>query len=108
MNIYIDLLLIAAITIYVVDLSGFTQAWRSSLARLLHAKDLRPMRPFDCSMCMTWWTCIIYSLCVGQFSIPVLAYIAALSFLSITIGQIFLFIREGFHAILNKLSRLYE
>ena len=53
MKIYIDLLLIAAITIYIVDLSGFTESWRTALTRLIKAKELRPIRPFDCSLCMT-------------------------------------------------------
>ena len=108
MRIYIDLLLIAAITIYIVDLSGFTESWRSALARLLKAKELKPIRPFDCSLCMTWWVCIIYALCTGSLSLPVLAYIAALSFLSIPIGQLFIFIREGMTFLLNKMMAWYD
>jgi hypothetical protein len=108
MTIYIDLLFIAAITIYIVDLSGFTESWRSALIRLLKAKELRPIRPFDCSLCMTWWVCIIYALCSGSFSLPVLAYIAALSFLSIPLGQLFIFIREGMSFLLNKMMQWYD
>lgn len=105
MTIYIDLLLLAVITIYIVDLSGFTDAWRGTLTRWLKAKELKPIRPFDCSLCMTWWVGIIYSLCVGQFSIPVLAYIAALAFLSIPIGQVCIFIREGMLFLIDKMMR---
>lgn len=108
MKIYIDLLLIAAITIYIVDLSGFTESWRSALTRLLKARELKPIKPFDCSLCMTWWVCIIYSLCSGSFSLPVLAYIAALSFLSIPIGQFCIFIREGITFLLNKMMQWYD
>ena len=108
MNIYIELLLIAVITIYIVDLSGFTESWRSALTRLIKAKELRPIRPFDCSLCMTWWVCIIYAICSGLLSLPVLAYIAALSFLSIPIGQFCIFIREGVTFLLNKMMQWYE
>lgn len=105
MKIYLDLLLIAAITIFIVDLSGFTEAWRSALTRLLKAKDLKPIRPFDCSLCMTWWICIIYAICTGSFSLPVLAYIALLSFLSIPIGQLLIFIREGLSFLINEMMK---
>ena len=105
---YIELLLVAAITIYIVDLSGFTESWRSALTRAIKAKDLKPIRPFDCSLCMTWWVCIIYALCSGSFSLPVLAYIAALSFLSIPLGQLFIFIREGMSFLLNKMMQWYD
>lgn len=108
MKTYIDLLLIAAITIFIVDLSGFTEAWRSALTRLINAKDLKPIRPFDCSLCMTWWVCIIYALCTGSFSLPILAYIATLSFLSIPLGQLFIFIREGMTFLLNKMMQWYD
>ena len=105
---YIELLLVAAITIYIVDLSGFTESWRSALTRAIKAKDLKPIRPFDCSLCMTWWVCIIYSLCTESFSLPILAYIAALSFLSIPLGQFFIFLREGMTFLLNKMMNWYE
>lgn len=35
MNVYVEMLLTAAAAVYVVDLSGFTDAWRAALARLL-------------------------------------------------------------------------
>ena len=108
MKIYIDLLLIAAITIFIVDLSGFTEAWRSALTRLIKAKVLKPIRPFDCSLCMTWWVCIIFSICTGTFSLPVLAYIALLSFLSLPLGQFFIFVREGLNWMIGKMIGWYE
>ena len=108
MKTYIDLLLLAAITIYIVDLSGFTESWRSALTKALKARELKPMRPFDCSLCMTWWVGIIYAVCTGSVTLPVIAYIAALSFLSLPISQVFIFIREGISFLLNKMMGWYE
>ena len=105
MSIYLQLLLVASITIYIVDLSGFTQSWRSALARRMHINEtnLRPLKPFDCSLCMTWWVCLIYALIEGQLSLPVIAYSALLSFLSVPIGQAILFIREWASWLIDKL-----
>lgn len=105
MSIYTDLLLVAAVTIYIVDLSGFTDAWRGALARMMHIPEsnLRPLKPFDCSLCMTWWVCLIYSAVLKQFSLPVIAYSALLSFLSVPIGQAILFIREWASWLIDKL-----
>lgn len=108
MTIYIELLLITSITIYIVDLSGFTESWRSALTRLLKARDLKPIKPFDCGQCMTWWVCIIFSICAGTFSLPVLAYIALLSFLSLPLGQLLIFIREGMVSLINKMMTWYD
>lgn len=108
MGAYLDLLLVAAITIYIVDLSGFTQSWRAALAKWLKVRELKPLKPFDCGQCMTWWVCIIYALSIGEFSLPVLAYTALLSFLSLPIGQLFISIREGMTFLLNKMMMWYE
>lgn len=106
--IYIELLMVAFITIFIVDLSGFTQSWRSALAKWLKVKELKPIKPFDCSLCMTWWCCIIYALCRGQFSLPVLTYIALLAYLSLPISQLCIFIYEGMLAVIGKLIDLTQ
>lgn len=104
---YLDLLLLTTIVVYVVDLSGFTQSWKGALSKWLKVKAVS-FKPFDCSLCMTWWSCIVYALCTGAFSLPCLAYIAALSFLAFPIGQILIFMREGLLSLINKLMSLYE
>lgn len=103
MKIYIDLLLIAVITVYVVDLSGFTDSWRLALTRALKAKDLKPIRPFDCSLCMIWWIGIIFAICTKSLTLPVLCYIALLSFFSFPINQFLIFIKEWVLKLINKL-----
>ena len=103
MQIYIDLLLVALITIYIVDISGFTHSWRSAIARWLKVESLRPLPPFDCSLCMTWWVCLIYALCAGQLSLWTIAFSALLSHLSNPLGLGLIFIREWITRIFDKL-----
>ena len=103
MNIYIHLILVALVTIYIVDISGFTESWRDALARWLKIPTLRPLKPFDCGKCMTWWVCIIYAICVGQFSLGTIAFAALLSHLSNPIGEGLIFIREWITWIFDKL-----
>ena len=102
---FIDLLLVAAVTIYIVDLSGFTDAWRSALARRMRIPEsnLRPIKPFDCSLCMTWWVCLIYGSVNWGFTLALVAYSALLSFLSLPMGQAMLFIRESILWLIDKL-----
>ena len=103
MGIYIDLLLVAFVTIYIVDISGFTEAWRAGLARVLGIRSMRDLPPFDCGKCMTWWVCLIYALCTGQFNLWTIAYSALLSHMSIPLGGMLIFIREWGNWIVNKL-----
>lgn len=105
MNIYIDLLLLASVTIYIVDVSGFTQSWRSAVAGWLKISEssMRPIRPFDCGKCMTWWVCLVYPICTGDISLGTIAFAALLSHLSNPFGEAMIFIREWIIWILDRL-----
>ena len=104
-NIYIDLTLVALVTIYIVDISGFTESWRTALARYLKISEsaMRPLKPFDCGKCMTWWVCLIYPICTGDISLGTIAFAALLSHLSNPIGEGLIFIREWITWIFDKL-----
>lgn len=102
-KIFIDLLMVALVTIYVVDISGFTESWRGLVARKLRIARMRSLPPFDCGKCMTWWVCLVYALCAGQFNLLTIAYSALLSHLSIPLGEGLIFIREWITWAINKL-----
>lgn len=103
MNIYTHLFLVGLVTIYIVDISGFTESWRSALARLLKISAMRSIKPFDCGKCMAWWVCIIYALCTGHLNLGTIAFSALLSHLSVPLGETLIFIREWFTRIIDKL-----
>lgn len=109
-SIYTDLLLMSLTVTYIVDVSGFTHSWRSALARWLGRSEyaLRHLPPFDCGKCMTFWTCLILALAEGALTLPVLAYICLLSCLSVTLTQVFIFIREGLSRLLDMLIQLTQ
>ena len=97
-----DLLMVAAVTVYIVDLSGFTESWRNALARWLHIKALRDLPPFDCGKCATWWACLIFAWCKYGLTLEAIAVSALLSFLSVTIGNLLHFIRDWMDWAINK------
>lgn len=103
MSVFIDLLLVASVTVYIVDLSGFTESWRNALARRLSIKNLRPLPPFDCGKCATFWACIIYSAFNWGLTLPIVAFAALLSFMSVPVGNAMIFIREWILWFFDKL-----
>ena len=106
MNIYAQLPIVALIVVYVVDVSGFTDSWRAALARALRVEPqaLRPLKPFDCGLCMTWWACLIYPIFVGGFNLLTVAEAALLSNLSIPIGQLLVFLREALAKLIDIIT----
>lgn len=105
MKAIIELILVALVTIYIVDLSGFTE----TLLKVISAykgRKITELKPFTCSLCMVWWVCLIYAAIVGNLTIPVVALIAFLSLLSVPCGQLLMLIREVFLKVINKLMDL--
>lgn len=107
MSIYIELLLVAVVVIFIVDISGWTDTWLGWLSKFTTKYGRGPVRdlpPFTCSLCMTWWCCLAWLLIRGQFTLPLVAYSAGLATFSNTIQNLCISIRE----VLNKLLLLVE
>lgn len=111
MTTFAQLPILAAVVVYVVEVSGFTQSWRRLLARWLSTpkhrlteESLRPLPPFDCGVCATWWACLIWSACKGDLSLLTVAESAGLSLLSIPISQLLVFIREGLARLIDIIT----
>ena len=105
MKAIIDIILVALVTIYIVDLSGFTE----TLLKIISAykgRKITELKTFSCSLCMVWWVCLIYAVIVGNLTIPVVALIALLSLLSVPFGQLLILIRDAFLKVINKLMEL--
>lgn len=105
MKAIIDIILVAVITIYIVDLSGFTE----TLLKVISAykgRKITELKPFSCSLCMVWWVCLAFLLMSAKLSLPMVAFIALLSFLSAPIGQLLILIREAFLKVITKLMDL--
>ena len=106
MKAIVELILVAMITIYVVDLSGFTDTWLKFLSAY-KGRKITELKPFSCSLCMVWWVCLVYLVITSQLTLSLVAFTALLSFLSIPMGQILVMLREVMLHIINKLmSRL--
>lgn len=103
-----DLVLVAFITIYIVDISGFTQSWRALVAKFLGVSEdaLRPLPPFDCSLCMVWWVSLVYLLVTGTFTLPWIALAALLSMMAYPFGQMIVLVRESILKLVNLLMDL--
>ena len=104
MSIYLQQLILAAALTYCVDVSGFTESWRGALARWLRVEELRPLPPFDCGKCATFWGCIIWALVQGEFSLLTFASAAALSMLSQSFRAVMIFLCEALDALFDKIT----
>lgn len=98
--------LISCMWVLVLDQFHFMDEITSGVARWLSNGFIdRPMqlKPFTCSLCMSWWTNLIYIIVTGHFTIPVLFCILVISWLTPIVNDIFTLVRMTIAKILNKL-----
>ena len=93
-----DILLIAVIIVVIIDISGFTDSLKSGLKRLLTKGRMSdpyyPLKPFDCSFCMTWWTGLIWLLVIHNVTLWMLAYLLLICVMTPVIKDVIILIRE--------------
>lgn len=95
---------LTVIVVYVIDLSGVIFSIEDFLSKWLKGRAKIP-KPFSCSLCMVWWTGIIYLLVFNQFSLANLFVVALFSHFTGVIGNFLMSIRELF---LNLIERIYN
>lgn len=105
---YKDLLILTAAIVFVVDLSGFTQSWKGALKRWLKIDAMRPLKPFDCSLCLSFWAGLIYLLIVGKMSVVNVGVVCGLALLSKPMAEAMGMIRNGLELVVELLNRLID
>ena len=108
----IDLILIQLIIVYIIDLSGAVESFKLFISKILTKGKIQTtnfdLKPFTCSLCSTWWIGLIYLLICHSFTIPYIALVALLSYLTPLSSSILLLIKDLAIFLINKLNmKLY-
>lgn len=106
----INLLLIQLIIVFIIDLSGVMNSVKLTLSKWLTkgkvaSTDYR-IKPFDCSLCMTWWVGLIYLFLAHSFTLPYVAIVAGFAFLTSTSKDTLLTIKDILTWILNQINKI--
>ena len=105
---YIHLLLIGAIWVFILDISGAWEEMTSIISGWLTGGAIkRPfyIKPFGCSLCMTFWTSIIYLLVSHDLTIYTLAFGCFVSFLTPRIKDVLITIDTLLAKLINLINR---
>lgn len=100
------MILVTLIVVYIVDLSGWTQAWKpaaQAAIQRLTGRYVDRLRPFDCSRCLTFWCCTAYALLTGTLTLQTAALACLLSFFADTIATVLFAVKEGVDRLLQKI-----
>lgn len=100
----IDLICMTFIMVFVIDISGVVEHLETFITKLFKSKfQLHIPRPFSCSLCMTFWSGIIYIICNSELSITSIAIVSLCAMLSSTLNDVINVIINNIKKLLNKI-----
>ena len=101
------LILINFSIVFLIDQSGFINEFKSWLKKLLTNGKMKDsnysIKPFDCSLCMTFWVSIIYLLIINNLTIESFALVCVSAWLTTFTNDIYIVIKEMWTKIINKI-----
>ena len=109
--IYLELLLICAIIIFICDLSGAIDDLVIPIVKRVFniPKNANiSIKPISCSLCMVFWLGLLYLLIQHAFTIPNIAYVCLLAYLTPHLKAILLYIKEFLIWIENKFYKIID
>lgn len=105
-----ELICIQFITVFIIDICGFVDSVKYGISWILTKGKLPTtnytIKPFDCSLCSTFWLCLIYLVVCQKLTLPYLAFICLLAGTTIQTKNIFYLIGDVIDTIINKITNL--
>lgn len=111
MEVCLELLLIAIITVNLVDLSGFVDTVKHWIWRWLHGN--KPyvdfdFRPWSCSYCMTHWLGLLYLIIAGKWTIALYAYLLVISYMTPIIKAFIELVSDFLSSIIDGIYTMFH
>lgn len=109
----IVLLLITIAMTIVIDLTDFVPSVKRGIWRWVFGKNGReyqdfPFKPFECSLCMSFWFGLGYLIIWGQWTLPLMVLQLLLSVMTPQIKDILMLVKDFINKIIDTLYGWYN
>ena len=108
----LNLFIISVIWVLILDLSGFALTIDKLFYKIFYPK--RPFRedahfkPWDCSLCLTFWSSLIYLIVIHSLSLQNIAIALIFAWLTTTEKDIFIMIKDMVTKLIDLLYTLFK
>lgn len=109
----IEMLFITIIVCFIVDCSGVMTDIRRMVANVIKKHTGLPidykalkLKPIGCSLCMTWWCCLIYIIVTHNFTLAYVCAAAIYSLVSSNISGFLMVFKDWLAYVENWLQEL--
>lgn len=104
--IILNCFLISVCWVLVLDQFHFMDEVTSLISRwMTNGHIVKPfdLKPFTCSLCMSWWCNLIYIIVTGHFTIPMVFVILLISWVTPITNDIMTLVKTMIIKLLNKI-----
>lgn len=101
--IYVELMMIQIAVVCIVDVAQFPQTVLAFVGRLLRF-PLRTLRPFTCSLCLTFWACLAYVIVTHNLSVYTLAASLVLASFADIVAEVIYTAKDLVRRFINHIS----
>lgn len=108
MKTLLDLLLIACVVVFAIDVSPFYRETTSAFVRwLTKGRVDEPLRlkPFSCSLCMTFWIGLLYLAICSHFTLGYIVALCLVSYLTTAIAMAYRLICDLLEKLIDYATR---
>jgi hypothetical protein len=102
----INCFLISVCWVLILDQFRFMDEITVYISRWLsngHIRKPLELKPFSCSLCMSWWTNLIYIIIAGEFSVAMVFGILLISWTTTITNDVLTLVKTLILKILNKI-----
>lgn len=105
MEVILNLIIIGIFWVFCIDYAGFVEEFGRYLSVFSRSKAPKKIpKPFSCSLCMTWWTGLIYLLIISQLSFVNLLFLI----LTCSFTKIYLHIIYTMRDFIDRVISLFD
>lgn len=103
----LNLLCITLIVVFITDHSGIMDTIKRALGKWLRCRVERLM-PFDCSLCMTWWSGLLYIAIAEHFTLGNIVAVAFFALMADKVAETITLIRDLYTKLINTIYKLLK
>jgi hypothetical protein len=103
----LKLFCITLIVVFVIDHSGMIDTIKGALAKWLKVREVR-IKPFDCSLCMSWWCGLLALAIERQFTLGNIVAVALFALFADKIADTLTLLRDATSKAINAIYKLLK
>ena len=107
--IVLNLFLISVIWVVILDLSGFSDTLKVWVGKILklspQTSQNLDLKPITCSLCMTWWSGLLYLILIHKISFIYLTITLLFSFFTTSTKDFLYLVKDIIDWVINKIGR---